>query len=60
MVKLKYGNTNTFYIPGSGGLLIAVPETHAAALERSLKDSVPAARVIGYVTEKEDKDVVIE
>ena len=50
-----------FYDPQtSGGLLIAVPEAHAAALARSLRDRLPAARVIGYVTEKEDKDVVIE
>ena len=50
-----------FYDPQtSGGLLIAVPEAHAAALARSLRDRLPAARVIGYVTEKEEKDVVIE
>lgn len=43
----------------SGGLLIAVPEASAQTLLRELKDSVPAASEIGYVTEKTDVAVVL-
>ena len=43
----------------SGGLLIAVPETSAQALLRELKDSIPAAAEIGYVTEKTDAAVIL-
>ncbi len=50
MVKLKYGNTNTFYIPGSGGLLIDTD--YAGTLQafyRALKTSGLRVSDIAYV-----------
>lgn len=50
MVKLKYGNTNTFYIPGSGGLLIDTD--YAGTLQafyRALKASGLRVSDIAYV-----------
>lgn len=44
----------------SGGLLIAVSEKDAVLLERSLKDVLPCAAVIGYVTAREGESIVIE
>ena len=44
----------------SGGLLIAVDERDGEALLRELKDVIPAAAAIGYVTEAEEKAIVIE
>ncbi len=44
----------------SGGLLMAVSEKDAPLLERALKDSLPCAEAIGYVTEREDSSIVIE
>ncbi len=44
----------------SGGLLIAVAEQKAAALERDLKQHLACADVIGYVTQKEQTALVIE
>lgn len=44
----------------SGGLLMAVSEEDAALLERALKDVLPCAEAIGYVTEREDSSIVIE
>ena len=44
----------------SGGLLIAVSEKDAVPLERALKDVLPCAAVIGYVTAREGKSIVIE
>ena len=43
----------------SGGLLIAVPEVSAPALLKELRDSIPSASEIGYVTEAEDAAVVL-
>ena len=44
----------------SGGLLIAADERDAEALLRELQSAVPAAAAIGYVTEREEKGLVIE
>ena len=44
----------------SGGLLIAVDERDGEALLRELKNAVPDAAAVGYVTEAEEKAVVIE
>lgn len=44
----------------SGGLLIAVPEAEAPSLLADLKNEVPCAAVIGYVSEKQDKDLILE
>ncbi len=43
----------------SGGLLIAVPEADAPALLRELRDSIPAATEIGYVTELQEAPVIL-
>ena len=43
----------------SAGLLIAVPEDSAPALLRELQDSIPAAAVIGYVTELQEASVIL-
>lgn len=44
----------------SGGLMIAVSEKDAQPLLNELKDSIPCAEIIGYVTKKGDKHIVIE
>ena len=38
----------------SGGLLFALPETEAMDCLRQLRDKVPQAAIVGYVTEKEE------
>ena len=38
----------------SGGLLFALPERDAQACLRELRDQIPQAAIIGYVTEKEE------
>jgi len=50
-----------FYDPQtSGGLLFALPEAEAEACLRQLRDTVPEAAVIGYVTEPLDAPVYLE
>jgi len=44
----------------SGGLLIAVDERDGEALLRELQGRIPAAAMIGYVTENEGKAVIVE
>ena len=44
----------------SGGLLIAVDERDGEALLRTMKSAVPGAAAIGYVTEAEEKAIIIE
>ena len=44
----------------SGGLLMAVGERDGERLLRQLKEEVPEAAVIGYVTEREDCAVAVE
>ena len=44
----------------SGGLMIAVSEKDAIALERELKGSLPCGQIIGHVTAKEDADLVLD
>lgn len=44
----------------SGGLLIAVAEKDAVALERNLQDLLPCAVRIGYVGKKEKTAIVLE
>lgn len=41
----------------SGGLLFAVPEAEAAACLAEMQKAVPAARIIGRVTEREEKAI---
>ena len=38
----------------SGGLLFALPEQEAQACLRELRDKIPQAAIVGYVTEKEE------
>lgn len=55
------GMMDVLYDPQtSGGLLIAVSEKDVVLLERSLKDVLPCAAVIGYVTAREGESIVIE
>lgn len=44
----------------SGGLLVAVPESEAYRCLMALQEDVPEAKVIGYVSEKLDKDIYLE
>ena len=50
-----------FYDPQtSGGLLFALPGEEAAACLAQLRQTVPGAAIIGYVTEKEDAYIILE
>lgn len=44
----------------SGGLLMAVAEKDAEVCLRELRDAIPAAAAVGYVTEKQDSWIVLE
>ena len=44
----------------SGGLLFAIPEAESAACLAQLKQTVPEAAIIGYVTEKEESYIILE
>ena len=44
----------------SGGLLFAIPAEEAEGCLSQLKQSVPKAAIIGYVTEKEDSYIILE
>ena len=44
----------------SGGLLFAIPEAEAESCLAQLKQTIPAAAIIGYVTEKEDSYIILE
>ena len=44
----------------SGGLLIALPEEDAAQCLDELRQSMPQAAAVGYVTEKMDADIYLE
>ena len=44
----------------SGGLLFALPAEHADACLNELKEVIPQAAMIGYVTEKEDSYLILE
>ena len=44
----------------SGGLLMAVAEADAQVCLRELRDSIPAAAIVGYVTEKQDNWIILE
>ena len=44
----------------SGGLLFALPEQEAQACLARLKQVIPNAAIIGYVTEKEDPYMILE
>ncbi|MBP3661259.1 MAG: selenide, water dikinase SelD [Oscillospiraceae bacterium] len=44
----------------SGGLLFALPEAEAQSCLAQLRQTIPAAAIIGYVTEKEDAYIILE
>ena len=44
----------------SGGLLFAIPAEEAKTCISMLKQSIPNAAIIGYVTEKEDSYLILE
>ena len=44
----------------SGGLLFAIPEAYAAECLAEMKTVAPDAAIIGYVTEREDADIILE
>ena len=44
----------------SGGLLFALPEAEAQSCLAQLRQAIPAAAIIGYVTEKEDAYIILE
>lgn len=44
----------------SGGLLIAVPESYAQACLAELKEQIPQAEIVGYVTEKLGAAIYLE
>ena len=44
----------------SGGLLFAMPKEHSEACIAELKNCVPEAAIVGYVTEKEEKEIILE
>lgn len=44
----------------SGGLLIAAGEKDGEALLKELQETIPSAAVIGYVTEREGKALILE
>ena len=44
----------------SGGLLMAVAAADAGACLRELRDTIPTAAAVGYVTEKQDNWIILE
>ena len=59
--KISLAMEDILYDPQtSGGLLFALPEQEAQACLSRLKASIPDAAIIGYVTEKEESDIVLE
>jgi selenide,water dikinase len=44
----------------SGGLLFALPAQEAEACLAMLKQAIPQAAIVGYVTEKEDYSIILE
>ena len=44
----------------SGGLLFALPEAEAQSCLAQLRQTIPGAAIIGYVTEKEDSYIILE
>jgi selenide,water dikinase len=44
----------------SGGLLIAVDGKKAQSCLTELRENIPEAAIIGYVTEKTDQEIVLE
>ena len=59
--KISRAMEDILYDPQtSGGLLFALPEQEAELCLDRLKQVIPNAAIIGYVTEKEDFDIILE
>ena len=59
--KLSLAMEDILYDPQtSGGLLFALPEQEAEACLSRMRESVPEAAIIGYVTEKEESYIILE
>ena len=59
--KISRAMEDILYDPQtSGGLLFAIPEQEAQLCLARLKQVIPNAAIIGYVTEKEDFDIILE
>ena len=59
--KISRAMEDILYDPQtSGGLLFALSEQEAEACLARLKQVIPNAAIIGYVTEKEDFDIILE
>ena len=59
--KISLAMQDILYDPQtSGGLLFSLPEEHAQTCLRELRDSIPCAAIVGYVTEKEESFLCLE
>ena len=60
-VKFRAPCRICFYDPQtSGGLLFALPEQDAQGCLDELQQSVPEAKIVGYVTEKQEFSIYLE
>ena len=59
--KISLAMEDILYDPQtSGGLLFAIPKAEADACLSQLKQTIPNAAIVGYVTEKEDAYIILE
>ena len=59
--KISRAVEDIFYDPQtSGGLLFALPAQEAEACLAMLKQAIPQAAIVGYVTEQEDYSIILE
>ena len=59
--KISLAMEDILYDPQtSGGLLFAIPAEEAEGCLSRLKETIPNAAIIGYVTEKEDSCIILE
>ena len=59
--RISLAMEDLFYDPQtSGGLLFALPAEEAEACLEAMKETVPGAAIIGYVTELEDAHIILE
>ena len=59
--KVSRAVEDIFYDPQtSGGLLFALPAQEAEACLAMLKQAIPQAAIVGYVTEQEDYSIILE
>ena len=59
--ELKRAMEDILYDPQtSGGLMIAVDEKDAKNLLKDLQNTIPCAKIIGYVEDKEEKSIILE